>query len=51
MPLRAPTLRYEIFVAWRARRQLAPAAHAVRTALLSPSDVSELARAAHSSVR
>lgn len=33
--LRAPTLRYEIFVAWRARRSLAPAAQALRSALLS----------------
>jgi LysR family transcriptional regulator, transcription activator of glutamate synthase operon len=35
VPLRAPTLRYEIFVAWRARRHLAPAAEALRAALLS----------------
>jgi LysR family transcriptional regulator, transcription activator of glutamate synthase operon len=34
VPLRAPTLRYEILVAWRARRDLAPAAQALRTAIL-----------------
>jgi DNA-binding transcriptional LysR family regulator len=34
VPLRAPTLRYDIFVAWRARRHLAPAAEALRSALL-----------------
>jgi DNA-binding transcriptional LysR family regulator len=32
--LRAPTLRYEIFVAWRAHRHLTPAADALRTAIL-----------------
>jgi len=32
--LHAPTLRYEIFLAWRAHRHLTPAANALRTAIL-----------------
>jgi DNA-binding transcriptional LysR family regulator len=35
VPLQAPTLRYDIFVAWRARRHLAPAVEALRAALLT----------------
>jgi LysR family transcriptional activator of glutamate synthase operon len=34
--LRAPTLRHEIFIAWRAHRHLTPAADALRTAILKP---------------
>lgn len=34
VPLRKPTLRYEIFVAWRAQRRLTPAAEALRGAIL-----------------
>lgn len=33
--LRAQTLRYEIFVAWRAHRRLTPAADALRTGILA----------------
>jgi len=36
--LRTPTLRYEIFVAWRAHRHLTPAAQALRTAILDDAD-------------
>jgi DNA-binding transcriptional LysR family regulator len=34
IPLRAPTMRYEILIAWRARRHLSPAAEALRSHLL-----------------
>jgi DNA-binding transcriptional LysR family regulator len=38
VPLRAPTLRYQIHIASRAGRQLAPAADALRTSLLAVVD-------------
>jgi LysR family transcriptional regulator, transcription activator of glutamate synthase operon len=41
VPLRAPTLRYEIFVARRAHRHLAPAAEALRTAILEDAGTEE----------
>lgn len=34
VPLRVPTLRYEVFAAWRAQRRLTPAATALREAIL-----------------
>jgi LysR family transcriptional activator of glutamate synthase operon len=34
VPLRTPTLHYEIFVAWRAHRHLTPAAKALQAAIL-----------------
>jgi DNA-binding transcriptional LysR family regulator len=40
VPLQGPALRYEIFVAWRAHRQLTPPADALRTAILDDSESS-----------
>jgi DNA-binding transcriptional LysR family regulator len=39
--LRTPTLRYEIFLAWRAHRRLTPAAEALRTAILDDAKQSD----------